>query len=236
MRDQWQYWLNGESTTRCSGTPNDNLSLMDGGANICITGILGLLVDAISIPPLPISVATQSGEILHDDCCTKRGLLPLTLADGSLYYQTCYYCKNAVETIISLEAIVAGNNALVHWTQSGRKGNEPVSIKFSSDSGLYSFTSTWKSGRGSTSTLQTCLRWIVTLVGLIIPPFAAPWHPHQQRCHDGIKNSPQSQAIPLRSRKCGCYTFDPRVKTNWIYYWGMLPASLLVFNTIHSAL
>ena len=36
----------------------DNPSLMDGGANICITGILELLVDVETIPPLPISVAT----------------------------------------------------------------------------------------------------------------------------------------------------------------------------------
>jgi hypothetical protein len=119
---------------------HDNLSLMDGGANICITGILSLLVDVVSIPPLPILVATQSGEILHNNCCTKCGLLPLTLADGSAYYQTCYYCKNAVKTIISPEAIVTGNEGLVHWMQSGHKGDKPGSIMFSSNSGLYSFT------------------------------------------------------------------------------------------------
>jgi hypothetical protein len=64
----------------------DNPLLMDGKANICITGILSLLVDVETIPPLPISVATMSGLISLDDCCTKRGLLPLTLADGSVYY------------------------------------------------------------------------------------------------------------------------------------------------------
>jgi hypothetical protein len=32
----------------------NNPSLMDGGINICITGILGLLVDVVSIPPLPV--------------------------------------------------------------------------------------------------------------------------------------------------------------------------------------
>jgi hypothetical protein len=51
----------------------DNPSLMDGGANICITGILGLLLDIVSIPPLPISVATTSGSFLLDDCCTNQG-------------------------------------------------------------------------------------------------------------------------------------------------------------------
>jgi hypothetical protein len=49
-------------------------SLMEGGANTCITGILGLLMDVVSIPPLPISVATTLGSFLLDDCCTRRGL------------------------------------------------------------------------------------------------------------------------------------------------------------------
>ena len=70
-------------------------SMMDGGANICVTGILGLLVDVITIPTLPISVATTTHEFSVDACCTKKGLLPLTLTDGSTYYQECYYCKNA---------------------------------------------------------------------------------------------------------------------------------------------
>jgi hypothetical protein len=95
----------------------DNPSLMDGGANICITGVLSLLVDVVSIPPLPISVATKSGSISLDDFCTKRGLIPLELSDGAVYYQPCYYCKNATETIISPEAIVAASDTLVHWTQ-----------------------------------------------------------------------------------------------------------------------
>jgi hypothetical protein len=69
----------------------DNPSVMDGDTNICITGILGFLMDVVSIPPIPISVATTSGSISINDCCTKRGLIPLTLCDGSIYYQPCYY-------------------------------------------------------------------------------------------------------------------------------------------------
>ena len=118
----------------------DNPSLMDGGANICITGVLSLLVDVVSIPPLPISVATKSGSISLDDCCTKRGLIPLELSDGAVYYQPCYYCKNATETIISPEAIVAASDTLVHWTQQGHKGDAPGCIRFTSDSGLYSIS------------------------------------------------------------------------------------------------
>jgi hypothetical protein len=45
-----------------------------------------------------------------------------------------------VETIISPEAIVTASDTLVHWTQEGYKGNDPGSICFSSESGLYSIT------------------------------------------------------------------------------------------------
>ncbi len=97
-----------------------NPSLMDGGDNICITGILGLLVNVESILPLPISVATKSGSVSLNGCCTKRGLLPLSLSDGgSVYYQPCYFCKNATETIISPEATVVSSNTLVHQTKEG---------------------------------------------------------------------------------------------------------------------
>ncbi len=91
----------------------DNPLLMDGGANICLTGILDLLVDVVTIAPLPISVATKTGDISMDDCCTKKGLILLTLADGLVYFQPCYYCKNAVEMIISPHAILASSDILV---------------------------------------------------------------------------------------------------------------------------
>ena len=118
--------------------PIDHPSLMDSGANICITGILSLFLDVETIPPLPISVATTLGSLSLDDCCTKKGVILLTLLDGSVYYQPCYCCKNATETIISPKAIVAASDTLVHWTQEGHNGDASGSIHFSSDSGLYS--------------------------------------------------------------------------------------------------
>ncbi len=90
------------------GTPP---SLIDGGANICITGDINLLVDVVNIPPLSISVALH-GDSTINDCCTARGLLPLQLDDWSVCWQICYYSKNAVKTIISPQAIVNSSDVL----------------------------------------------------------------------------------------------------------------------------
>jgi hypothetical protein len=126
----------------------DNPLLMNGGANICLTGILDLLVEVVSTPPLPILVATKTGNISMDDCCTKRCLLPLMLADGLVYFQPCYYCKNVVETIISPQAILAASDVLVQWTQMGHKDGSPGTIRFDSDSGLYSISMTLENRDG----------------------------------------------------------------------------------------
>jgi hypothetical protein len=122
------------------GTPP---SLINGGANICITGDINLLVDVVNIPPLPISVALH-GELTLDDCCTARGMLPIQLDDGSVYWQTCYYSKNAVETIISPQAIVNSSDVFRWWHQVGyRDGNpSPGSICFDSHDGFISMTMT----------------------------------------------------------------------------------------------
>jgi hypothetical protein len=58
--------------------------LIDGGANICITGDMDSLFDVVAIPPLLISVAVE-GKSSLDDCCTVRGTTPLQLDDGSIY-------------------------------------------------------------------------------------------------------------------------------------------------------
>jgi hypothetical protein len=114
----------------------NNPQLMDVGANICLTGILSLLVDVVSTPPLPILVATTSGALSLDDCCTKCGLLPLTLQNSSIYYQPCYYCINATKTIIFPEAIFASSNILVRWQQEGHKDACLGTIWFFSNNGL----------------------------------------------------------------------------------------------------
>jgi hypothetical protein len=122
-----------------SGSGDDS-TLVDTGANICVMGMLEALVDVSVITPIPISVAVHGSGVLLDDCCTHRGLLPLMMEDGSVYYQTCFYCKNIVETIISPQAIIAGSNLFVTWQQTGHKDGSPGQLWFFSNSGLASMT------------------------------------------------------------------------------------------------
>jgi hypothetical protein len=133
------------TTPRVFGLSNDskstaricrrNSSLMDGGANICVTGDITILVDTIDIPPMAISVAIDGADITEHDCCTKSGYTPLTCDDGSIYWQLCFYCANVVETIISPQAILASSDVFCWWTQTGFKDGRPGSIRFDSDDG-----------------------------------------------------------------------------------------------------
>ncbi len=77
---------------------------------------------------MPISVAVEGAGASIADCCTKRGLLPLQLTDGGVYFQPCYYCENAVETIISPQAILDASDMFVEWSQTGYKDDSPGSL------------------------------------------------------------------------------------------------------------
>lgn len=115
-------------------------SLMDAGVNICLTGDLNLLVDVVNIPPLPILVAVQGVSPSLNDCCTKQGYLPLQLSDGSTHWQLCFYCKNAMETIILPQAILENSDVFYSWTQTGFKHGRPGQICFDSHDGLLTMT------------------------------------------------------------------------------------------------
>jgi hypothetical protein len=138
--------LNGDARSRVqrvsTSTGQRFSSMIDGGANICLTGTLSLLVDTISIPPMPNSVAVEGAGASIADCCTKRGLLPLQLTEGGVYFQPCYYCENAVETIISPQAILDASNTFVEWSQMVYKDDSPGTLRFYSDSGLANMTLT----------------------------------------------------------------------------------------------
>jgi hypothetical protein len=118
-------------------------SLINGGANICLTEDLGLLTDVVAIPPMPILVALQ-GEITIDDCCTASGTIPLLLDDGSIYWQDCYYSKNVVKPIITLQAIVNSSDIFQSWHQSGYRIRDPTlgCIRFNTHDGLVGMSMT----------------------------------------------------------------------------------------------
>ena len=114
--------IEGTDTTSITITPtDDSCPLIDSGSNICITGDASLLVDAVDILPITISVALAGGPSSFDDAITKQGLLPLTISDGTTYYQPCYFCANMVETIISPAAVLASSDQFYYWTQVGCK-------------------------------------------------------------------------------------------------------------------
>ena len=134
--------LSGADTTSVKLVPPDNsCPLIDGGSNICVTGDADLLVNPVDIPPISISVVLEGGPSSFDDTLTKRGLLPLTMLDGTTYFQPCYFCANMVETIISPAAILASSNQLYFWTQIGCKDPDaPGSLTFTSRDGRQSLS------------------------------------------------------------------------------------------------
>jgi hypothetical protein len=75
--DSWSYILVRKTSS----------ALIDGGANICLTGDLDMLVNVVYIPPLPILVAVNGNAPTLDDSCTQKGYLLLTLSDGSTHWQ-----------------------------------------------------------------------------------------------------------------------------------------------------
>jgi hypothetical protein len=94
-------------------------------------------LDVIEIDLIVISIAHDGTPSSTNDCITKRDLPPLTLSDGSIYYQTCFYCANMVKTIISMAAILAACNVFVRWNQEGFKDpSVPGSIQFMSHNGF----------------------------------------------------------------------------------------------------
>ncbi len=119
----------------------DTCPLIDGSLNMCFTGDLHLLVNLIDIPPVAISVALDGPPSLCDDTIRKRGHLPLTLSDGTTYYQSCYYCANIVDTIISPVAVLATSDQFYYWTQVGCKDpTTPGSLQLTSRDGCLLMT------------------------------------------------------------------------------------------------
>jgi hypothetical protein len=115
-------------------------SLMDGGANICITNDISNLMDAVPVPPFLLSVTTKSAKPTLGERCTVWGLLALPTTTGNTIYQPCYFCKQAIETIISPDVILKSNNKLDQWVQISHKGDAPGLILFCGPSPDDTFT------------------------------------------------------------------------------------------------
>jgi hypothetical protein len=113
-------------------------TLMDAGANICLTGDLSILADVLTVPPLLITVALNGKGSTFDDCCTKMGYISLPLMDGSIHWQQCFYSATTVETIVSPQATLATSNVFASWTMTGYKNLRPGAIQFDSHNGFLS--------------------------------------------------------------------------------------------------
>jgi hypothetical protein len=111
---------------------------MDAGANICLTGDLDILTNAINTPPLAIIVALHGDNTSFNDCCTKMGYIPLALTDRTIHWQQCFYLANAVETIISPQAILLSSDVFASWSMMGYIDSRPGTIRFDSHDGFFS--------------------------------------------------------------------------------------------------
>jgi len=96
-----------------------------------------LLVDVRPCEPFSISLATSDGNNSHTNVCSRRGLLPLPLIDGTSYYQTCFINPYASETFISPQAIIdCSAGSFDKWQMEGFSQGRPGVLSLYSPSGI----------------------------------------------------------------------------------------------------
>ena len=123
-----------------STTITSQHSLVDGGANINITNNISNLTNVHAITPFQISVAVNKDSNVSS-YCTHYGILPLSRDDGRIFNVKCYYCPDAVETIISPAAVLVSSTVFCQWTQLGFKDSSlPGYLKFSNATNNVSMT------------------------------------------------------------------------------------------------
>ena len=115
-----------------------NYGMMDTGANFGMTWKLELLVGVKDITPFPVGLACTDPNLPSTAShCTKKGYLPLKMANDEIYYQPMYYNPSATDTILSPQAIIEGSKGrFTEWIQSGNTNGKPGYIRFYSASGL----------------------------------------------------------------------------------------------------
>jgi hypothetical protein len=193
-------------------TVKDFSSMVDGGANICLAGMLSLLVDVVTIPPMQIFVAIEGSGDSMADCCTKRGLLLLTLDDGGVYYQPCYFCANAVETIILPQAILNGSNLFVEWSQTGYKDDSPGVLCFYSESGLACMAMVLEKRDGLYYTHTD----VFPVDKNLVLHFSEGTSHRPLRTHRQVTTDTHQSQRPLTQKQnCGWFDWDCLGRTNW---------------------
>ena len=100
--------------------PPPSSSMADTGANVCITNDESILVDVVDIDPIPLGVAVKSLDSVAS-LCTRRGLLPIPLLDGTYHYQPFLVNANASDTILSPAHVMWSSKRIAKWQQSGSK-------------------------------------------------------------------------------------------------------------------
>ncbi len=178
--------------------------------------------------PITILVALEGTSESYDDCITKHGLLPpLSLSDGTAYYQACFYCANMVETIISPAAVLVSSDVFYSWTQEGFKDPTlPGSLRFTSHDGLLSMYFPLQ----CRDVLYYCDTDNYT-VTVTLSAYSAT----EPLC---IVPIPSSSQLPRHDRsnpRSGLCALVPLVNTSWTSFPATLTAPLHASNIICSA-
>ena len=179
---------------RVCGVFNDTTTVMshqglvDGGANINITNDISILTDVQHTTPFQISVAVNNDTNVSS-YCTHYGNLPLSRDDGQTLNIKCYYCPDAVETIISPTAVLASSTVFCKWTQLGFKDTSvPGYLKFSNATDNVSMTISLISRNG----LYYCQTTAYV-------QDSSPLRPTAQKLYSGERPTPTTKARQIES-------------------------------------
>ncbi|EJK69950.1 hypothetical protein THAOC_08742 [Thalassiosira oceanica] len=116
--------------TSSSGKRADSpgVGMMDSGANILLCGehFSRFLEDIEDITPIPLGVAVSG---TTQQYITKRGWLPMMMADGTPFRVLMHIHPSANDTIMSPEAIMYSHDSIYRWSQEGcRNGHGRINF------------------------------------------------------------------------------------------------------------
>ena len=109
-------------------------SLIDTGANICMTKSRKGLVNVKTIDPITVGVAVES-EQQSVTTCNQMGYLPMLREDGKYHYQPFLINPDASDMIMSLASIVESGKDFFSWEQVGFKDGRPGHARIMDNNG-----------------------------------------------------------------------------------------------------